>query len=203
MTNQTLNILKIDSSGRKEGSISRGLTKSIAERFAVETSANIVERDVSQGLNAVSESWIAANFTPADQRTDDQKALLKTSDSLVAELRAADVLVIGLPIYNFGVPAALKEWVDLICRAGETFKYSETGPEGLLTGKRAIVAVASGGVPLGAPVDHATPYLKQVLSFIGITDVSFVSATGMAVDPEATLKAANAEVASLPLGRVA
>jgi FMN-dependent NADH-azoreductase len=101
------------------------------------------------------------------------------------------------------VPAALKTWIDLVARAGETFRYTETGPEGLLTGKRAIVTVASGGVPVGSPMDHATTYLTQVLAFIGITDVTYVSATGLAVDPDAALKSAKAEIDALPLASAA
>lgn len=87
----------------------------------------------------------------------------------------------------------------MICRSGETFRYTEAGPEGLLTGKRAIITVASGGVPVGSPADHATSYLTQVLGFIGITDVTFVSATGLAMDPEAPLRAAEAEIDALDL----
>jgi FMN-dependent NADH-azoreductase len=118
-------------------------------------------------------------------------------------LRAADTIVIGLPIYNFGIPASLKAWVDLIARAGETFAYSETGPKGLLENKRVIVTVASGGVPVGSPMDHATTYLTQVLGFIGITDVTYVSAGGLAMDPEAALKSAEAEIDALPLQQAA
>ena len=104
-----------------------------------------------------------------------------------------------MPIYNFGVPASLKEWVDLICRVGETFNYTEDGPKGLLSGKRAIVTVASGGVPVGSPMDHATTYLTQVLGFIGITDVTYISATGMGEGLAPALAAANAEIDALNL----
>ncbi len=190
------NILKINSSGRVDGSVSRELAERLVKRFE---GANVVDRDVSTGLSAVSQDWIGANFTPADDRSAAQSELLGLSDTLVDELRTADVIVIGLPIYNFGVPAAFKQWIDLICRAGETFQYGENGPEGLLSGKRAIVAVASGGVPVGSPMDHATPYLTQVLGFIGITDVTYISATGLAVDPEAPVKSAQAEIDALDL----
>ena len=115
------------------------------------------------------------------------------------ELRQADTLIIGMPIYNFSMPAALKSWVDLICRAGETFRYSETGPEGVLTGKKAYVVVASGGVPLGSPADFASTYLTQVLNFIGITDITFISATAMMSDAEAVLKAAETKIDSVGL----
>jgi FMN-dependent NADH-azoreductase len=125
--------------------------------------------------------------------------LLAQSDELVAELRAADVLVIGLPIYNFGVPTSLKSWIDLVCRVGETFHYTENGPQGLLSGKTAYVTVASGGVPVGSPMDHATTYLTQVLNFIGITDITYIVATGLAQEPEAVVKQAEADVDALNL----
>ncbi|NOX73929.1 MAG: FMN-dependent NADH-azoreductase [Alphaproteobacteria bacterium] len=197
-------ILEINSSGRKTGSISRQLVSRVSNRFkAADPTTTIINRDVAAGLPVVTESWIGANFTPKDERTPEQADLLALSDELVAELRVADTIVIGLPIYNFGVPAALKSWIDLVARAGETFRYTNTGPEGLLTGKRAIVTVASGGVPVGSPMDHATTYLTQVLGFIGITDVTYVSATGLAVDPDAALKSAEAEIDALPLASVA
>ncbi|MGB0504717.1 MAG: FMN-dependent NADH-azoreductase [Pikeienuella sp.] len=200
MSASALSILKIDSSGRKTGSASRQMTARLSDRLvAANTGATIVARDVSSGLPTVDEIWIGANFTPADARSEEQANMLSQSDELVAELRAADVLVIGLPIYNFGVPASLKAWIDLICRAGETFQYGENGPEGLLTGKRAIVTVASGGVPLGSPVDHASTYLKTVLGFVGITDVTFVGATGLAMDAEAPLRAAESEIDAIAL----
>jgi len=200
MTYAQPNILKIDSSSRHEGSASRQLATRLANRISAENSGvSIVSRDVSGGFPIISEDWISANFTPRDERSETQNDLLKLSDILISELHAADTLVIGVPIYNFGVPAALKTWIDLICRVGETFRYTEGGPEGLLTGKRAVVTVASGGVPVGSPADHATSYLTQVLGFIGITDVTYVSATGLAMDPEAPLRAAEAEIDALDL----
>jgi FMN-dependent NADH-azoreductase len=165
-------VLKIDASGRSDGSVSRELSDRIAKRLA--QGGRIAARDLNNHLPFIDEEWIGANFTPADDRTDEQKQKLALSDSLIAELRAADTLVIGTPVYNFGIPATLKTWVDHIARAGVTFRYTENGPEGLLEGKKAVVAYASGGVPLGAPVDHVTPYLKTVLEFVGITDVEFL-----------------------------
>lgn len=199
MTSTNLNILKIDSSARKTGSASRQLTERLVARIAQETEVSVIERDVANGLPAVTEDWIGSNFTPKGDRNDEQAAKLELSDQLISELREADVLVVGMPIYNFGMPAALKAWVDLICRVGETFHYTENGPEGLLSNKRAIVTVASGGVPVGSPMDHATTYLTQVLNFIGITDVTYVSATGMAMDPDAALKSAEDEIDALDI----
>ncbi len=198
MSNRNLNILKIDSSSRHQGSVSRQLSSEVVEKLTADNpAASVVERDVTRGLAPVGEDWIGSNFTPADDRTQAQKEVLGLSDELVAELRVADVLVIGAPIYNFGVPAALKEWIDLIARAGETFSYGETGPVGLLKGKRAIVTVASGGVPVGSPMDHATTYLTQFLGFIGITDVTYISATGLAMDAETPVLAARDQISHL------
>lgn len=165
-------VLKIDASGRTDGSVSRDMSDRIAQRFA--NGGKIVSRDLNDHLPFIDENWIGANFTPAEKRTEAQKQTLALSDRLIEELRAADTLVIGTPVYNFGIPATLKAWVDQIARAGVTFRYTEDGPEGLLKGKKAVVAFASGGVPMGAAMDHVTPYLKTVLGFVGITEVEFL-----------------------------
>lgn len=185
MDNMSKTVLRIDSSVRTEGSISRDLTSRILERLAPET---VITRDLTQELPLIDGNWVGANFTPADQRTDAQKEALALSDTMIAELNEADTLVIGLPIYNFGVPARLKAWVDQVARAGVTFRYTEAGPEGLLTGKRAILAVASGGTAVGSEIDFATTYMKQVLGFIGITDVTIVAADQLAVDADGSVK---------------
>ena len=193
----TPHVLKIDSSARAEGSISRELGGDIIARLAETGPVDVTERDVSTGLPVVTSDWIGANFTPADDRSEDQRAELDLSDTLVGELTAADVLVIGLPIYNFGLPASLKAWIDLVARAGVTFRYTENGPKGLLEGKRAIIAVASGGTEVGSEIDFATNYLAHVLGFIGITDVTFVTADRMMVDADASLARARGQIADL------
>jgi FMN-dependent NADH-azoreductase len=189
-------ILRIDASARRQGSVSRDLADKIIARFATPT---VTTRDLAGGLPLIDEAWVGANFTPADARTEAQKEVLALSDTLIEELKAADTLVIGLPIYNFGVPATLKAWVDQVARAGVTFKYSEYGPQGLLEGKRAIVAVASGGTEAGSDIDFATGYIRHVLSFIGITDVEFVTADRLMLDAEGTLKAAEEQVEALAI----
>lgn len=187
-------ILRIDASARRQNSISRDLTDQIVEKLSPET---VTTRDLAQGIALLDEAWIGANFTPAVDRTAEQAQTLAPSDALVAELKAADTLVIGLPIYNFGLPAALKAWIDQVARVGVTFRYTEAGPEGLLTGKRAIIALASGGTEAGSAIDFATGYIRHLLGFIGITDVTFVTADRMALDPEATLAGARQQVAAL------
>jgi len=175
-------ILHIDASARKAGSVTRDMARRIV---ASHDGAQVVHRDLAAALPQIDEAWVAANFTPPDQRSDAQKAALALSDSLVAELRAADVIVIGLPVYNFSVPAAFKAWVDLVARVGETFSYSEQGPKGLLTGKSVVVAAASGGMPIGAGIDFATPYVRHVLGFLGMTDVTLMTPADFSAPGEA------------------
>ena len=165
-------VLSINSSARHTDSASRKLTAQIVQTLNPEKTT---VRDLSHAIAHIDEAWVGANFTPADNRTDAQKDVLAFSDTLVDELIAADVIVIGLPVYNFGVPAAMKAWVDQVARVGRTFHYTENGPVGKLTGKKAIVAFASGGTELGAQNDFASTYLRHVLGFIGITDVTFVT----------------------------
>ena len=137
-------------------------------------SDHVKTRDLSQGLNSIDQAWVHANLTEKSSRSESQQHILAESDELIDELQWADVIVIASPIYNFSVPSALKAWIDKVCRAGLTFNYTENGPVGLLTGKRAILTMSSGGVPVDSPVDYATPYLRQVLNFIGISDIQAV-----------------------------
>ena len=191
---QSNSILRIDASARKSGSSSRRLTDSVIEKLAPET---VTVRDLTDGISFVTEDWVNANFTDEADRTDAQKAELAYSDALVEELVAADTLVIGTPIYNFGVPAALKAWIDMIARARKTFHYTANGPEGLLTGKKAYVLIASGGTEMGSAIDFASGYLRHVLGFIGITDVTFIGADQQMVKGEAALDAAMDQVTKL------
>jgi FMN-dependent NADH-azoreductase len=192
----TQHILRIDASARRSGSVSRELADRIINR--IDPGATVTTRDLAEGVPLIDEAWIAAAYTPAADRTADQSERLALSDTLVAELRAADTLVIGLPIYNFGVPAAFKAWIDQVARAGVTFEYSPQGPKGLLEGKRAIVAVASGGTEAGSEIDFATGYIRHVLGFIGITDVELVTADRLMLDAEGTMARAMAQVEALP-----
>lgn len=187
-------VLKIDSSARLQGSITRKLADQVVAQLAP---TETIVRDLSKGVPLISEAWVNANFTPADQRTTAQHAELSTSDTMVAELQAADIVVLGVPIYNFSVPAAMKAWVDQIARAGVTFKYTDTGPKGLLSGKRAILVIASGGTKSGSDIDFATDYMRHVLSFVGITEVEVIAADQMAMNPEETLADAETAVKQL------
>lgn len=190
----THTVLHIDSSIRAEGSVSRALSQKIVDRF---DGATVIRRDLAQGVPLIDGAWIGANFTPAADRSAAQKAALAVSDAMVAELQAADVIVIGTPIYNFSVTAAMKAWIDLVARAGVTFAYSETGPKGLLEGKRAIIAIASGGTPVDSEIDFAGRYIRHIMGFIGITDVEFVKADSLGNGGDAKIAEANAQVATL------
>jgi len=197
-TQRPLNILEVSAGARSEGSISRLLTADLIA--ALDTrygDTAVARRDVAAGLPFIDETWVAANFTPEEERTAQHRQTLAESDALVAELLAADVLVIGAPIYNFSVPATLKAWIDMIARARLTFQYTDNGPQGLLKDKKAYVVVPSGGVPVGSPMDFATPYLRHALSFVGITDVEFIGAQGADRGNDEALDDARARIAEL------
>jgi FMN-dependent NADH-azoreductase len=189
-----INVLRIDSSGRSEGSVSRQLTaKTVAKLGGSTTHRDLLEQPLAQ----VDGTWLGANWTPTDQLTAEQTETLAISTTLIQEIKDADTLVIGVAMYNFGISASLKAWVDLVCRAGQTFEYTEKGPVGLMTGKRAIVVIASGGVPIGSPMDHASTYMTTMLGFIGITDVTLVSAEGTARDLETAVKSAENQIEAI------
>ncbi len=190
----TKTILHIDASARRTGSATRDLSDRVVKHLGA---GRIIRRDLASPLPLLTEDWIAANFTPADQRDAVQRDQLALSDELVNELRQADTIVIGLPIYNFSVPAAFKAWIDLVARVGLTFSYSENGPKGLLEGKRAVLAIASGGTAVGSEIDYASGYAKHVLGFIGIHDVDVVAADQLAIDPDASVQNAHKAVSEL------
>lgn len=190
----TKTVLRIDASARHDGSESRALTQRILDRLAPD---EVINRDLAASLPAIDAEWLNANWTPEDQRSDAQRESLALSDTLIQEVKSADTIVIGAPIYNFGIPATLKTWVDQIARAGITFKYSESGPQGLMTGKRAIIAITSGGTQVGSDIDFASGYLRHVLGFVGITDVQFVAADQLAVDADASHAKADAALKAL------
>ena len=193
-----MRILEVSASGRRADSVSRKLSNELIEALETrEGAVEVVRRDLSNGIPLVDERWIQANFTPEEERTREQREVLSASDALVEELQDADVIVIGSPIYNFGVPAALKAWVDMIARARKTFRYTSTGPEGLLKGKKAYVVIASGGVPIDSPVDFATPYLRHALKFVGITDVDVIAADQLNRRADESIDEARIQIANL------
>lgn len=194
-------VLVIESSARQEGSVSRQLTQAfIAQWKAAHPSDEISVRDLAvEQVPHLDANLLGGWMKPADQHSDQEKNALVRSNLLTEELLAADVLVLAAPMYNFAIPSTLKSWLDHVLRAGVTFKYTETGPQGLLTGKRAFVLTARGGIYAGGTLDHQEPYLRQVLGFIGIHDVEFIHAEGLNLGAESLEKAVTQAKAKLAL----
>jgi FMN-dependent NADH-azoreductase len=190
------NILHIDASGRGKPSVSRQLSDEIVQKISNDQTT-VTTRDVSQGLPFVDEQMIGAYFTQKAERSEEQHQAIALSDTIVEELIAADTLVIGMPIYNFSMSAGFKTWSDLAARVGETFTYTENGPVGLLEGKKAIVAVASGGTKVGSEIDFLTPWLRHFLGFIGITDVEIVEAGAINRNGDKAVEEARESIALL------
>jgi FMN-dependent NADH-azoreductase len=186
-----MNILQINSSARSTGSESTRLADAIVAKLAAANpGASVERRDLAANPHPViDEPTLQALFTPADQRTPEQAARVALDDALIAQVQAADVIVIGAPMYNFGITVQLKSWFDAIARAGVTFKYGPTGPVGLLTGKKVYVAVSRGGLHRDAPSDTQLPHVKMFLNFVGLTDVQVVYSEGLGMGPEAVAKA--------------
>lgn len=187
-------ILHINSSVRTQGSISRQLSAEFLAKWKiVQPFDRVVERDLaSSSIPHLSEQLMAAFFTPREQRSPAQADIIRLSDELVAELLAADVIVIGAPMYNFSVSSALKAWIDHVTRAGVTFKYTDTGPVGLVSGKKVYVFTASGGVYSDGPdkaMDFHGTYLRAVLGFIGLSDITFVASEGLGMGEDAAASA--------------
>jgi FMN-dependent NADH-azoreductase len=188
------NVLFVPSSPRGWKSYShraaRRVIDSLIERHP---DARVVVRDVArQPLPHVGEAFGTGRVLPAEKRSDAERQALALSDTLVDELFAADVIVIAAPMHNFGIPSSLKAWIDHIVRPGRTFTYSEKGPQGLLTGKKAVLVFARGGVYSEGPMqsfDFQEPYLRALLGFMGITDVEVVRVEGVALGEQALNRA--------------
>jgi len=173
----SMRVLRVDASARIEGSISRQLADRMVDGMQARIpEITVTRRDVAQGLPFVDDAWVNANLADPDARDASQREALTGSDALVAEVMDADVWVIATPIYNFGVPASLKAWIDQIARARLTFRYTEQGPQGLLAGKKVYILTATGGTEVGSAIDFATPWFKFVLGFLGITDIEVIAA---------------------------
>ena len=192
-------LLKIDSSPMGEHSISRKLTAHFAASWRkAHPGGEVISRDLTRTeLPPVNGNWVGAAYTPEDARSREQREALAVSDALIAEMQQADEYVFGVPMHNFSIPSTLKLWIDQVARAGKTFSYGADGPKGLLTGKKATLLVASGGVyehgTAMASLNFVTPYLRAVFGFFGVTDVTIIAAEGTAqlmsgqVDPQTFL----------------
>lgn len=168
-----MNTLVLNASIRSNDSITRNLSQQLIDQLKAKGS-HIVHRSLSDLPFITEESFTAAG-TPKNDRTAEQMEAAKLSDELILELQAADTLVIGSPVYNFGPAASLKAWADLVARAGTTFRYTENGPQGLLEGKKAYILAASGGTAMGSSIDFMSPWLKHFLGFLGIQDVELIA----------------------------
>jgi FMN-dependent NADH-azoreductase len=182
-----MKVLQLDSSILGEVSVSRQLTEQVVERVrAAVPGLKVVHRDLGkEPLSHLSPEILATRGTAAELLNELQNREAQLDAELISELKEADVIVIGAPLYNFTIPTGLKAWIDRIAVAGKTFKYSEKGPEGLVTGKKAVIVATSGGSYADSPVDTMhVGYLKQVLNFIGVIDVEVVRAPGLAIGAE-------------------
>ena len=175
------NLLQINTSlFSQNGQSSRLSDKFVTQWLAAHPGTSVTVRDLgSTPVPHLTVERFGAFISKPEERSAEQQAVLDFSDALIAELRAADVIVLGLPLYNFGIPSALKAYFDHVARAGETFRYTENGPVGLLTGKKVYVLAARGGKYLGTPLDTQTGYVRDFLRFIGLNDVEFVYAEGL------------------------
>ncbi|MDY7539359.1 NAD(P)H-dependent oxidoreductase [Undibacterium sp. 5I1] len=182
-----MNILQINSSVRADASHSSNLANVVVQRLRTATpEAQLTVRDLGATPHpALDGAALGALFTPAENRSPEQAARVALDDALIAEIQAADTVVLAVPMYNFGISAQLKNWIDAISRAQVTFRYGANGPEGLLTGKKVVVVLTRGGLYRNTPNDTQTPYLKTFLGFLGMTDVQFIFAEGLAMGPDA------------------
>lgn len=181
-----MNILQINASARTGANSTRVADSITARLQAANPNATLTLRDLASApIPFLDETALGALFTPAEQRSREQADLVARYDAEIAAVQAADVLVLGVPMYNLGVSVQFKSWIDAIARAGVTFRYTEKGPEGLLTGKKVYVALARGGRYRDGAFDTQVPYLKVVLGFLGMSDVEFVYAEGLNMGAEA------------------
>lgn len=200
-------LLVVESSANLASSVSRDLTKAFLAGYqAANADARVVTHDlVADPVPHLGVDLIGGFFGKPEELTEAQRAAVALSDKLIGQIEAASVIVIGAPMYNFGIPSSLKAWIDHILRAGRTFRYTENGPQGLVTGKKVVLLLASGGIYSNGPYkpyDFQETYLRAVLGFIGLTDVSVVRAEGLALGPDAAAKAvaeAKAALANLSL----
>jgi FMN-dependent NADH-azoreductase len=198
-----MQILQLNTSARSDGANSTAVANLITERLQTQQPKAVVKvHDMAIDPHPMlDEPALNALFTAAADRSPAQKERMDLDDALIAELQASDVIVLGVPMYNFGIPVQLKSWFDAVAKAGVTFRYTDNGPEGLLKGKKVYVALARGGIYRDTPNDTQVPYLKLILGFLGMTDVHFVYAEGFAMGPDAASKAmqeAQEQIAALP-----
>lgn len=191
-------LLRIDTRGPESGAISRHLGDRVQQHLMQREERRLVRRELAeQPLPLVDEAWLSAAFTAEEQLDTEQQAMLAPSAEAIDELANADAVIVTAPMHNFGVPALLKAWIDQICRAGMTFRYTSEGPEGLLQDRPVYLVLASGGVPVGSDMDFMSAYLRQVFAFVGITDLHIIAAEQMNVDAESSVDSAYQQIDAL------
>ncbi len=195
--NQNKRILRLDASANPGQSGSRVLGDQLTERMTqLYPEIEIRQRDLNINAEFIDSNWITANLCEPHNRDNTARQRLAYSDELIAELQWADHILLTTPMYNFSVPATLKAWIDQVCRAGVTFRYTTDGPVGLLAGKRADIVITTGGAPLESPVDFISDYLRQVFAFVGITDINIIGADRLNLDSDESLSRALRQIDS-------
>ncbi|MEM6296134.1 MAG: NAD(P)H-dependent oxidoreductase [Myxococcota bacterium] len=195
-----MNILQLHSSARTQDSVSAALSRHLVDGLrARDPAATVTYRHVDASLPLLDEALMAAVSTDPTERTPEQAERAALPDTLIEELEAADAIVLAVPIYNFSVPAALKAWIDLVARARRTFRYTENGPVGLLRNVPVHLLITSGGVPVDSAADFATPYLRQVLGFLGLKDVRVIAADRLMAEGDGRIEQARAEIDDIVL----
>ncbi len=198
-----MNILQLHSSARTQDSVSAALSRHLVDGLRErDPAATVTQRHLDASLPLLDEALMAAVSTNPTERTPAQAERAAVPDTLIEELEAADAIVLAVPIYNFSVPASLKAWIDLVARARRTFRYTENGPVGLLRNVPVYLIVASGGVPVDSPADFATPYVRQVLGFLGLRDVRVIAADRLMAEGEGRIERARAEIDDMVRGFV-
>ena len=189
-----MKVLKINASARFQDSISRELVDEVIQKFKNLENVEVLDRDLTNGVSLLTEAHIQAFYTNPDERSEAQVEILRESDQLVNELIEADTVVIGVPIYNFGVPASLKAWADLVARVGITFSYTQEGPKGLIADKPVYLVVTSGGTAVQSEIDYASRWLTHFLSFIGLTNTKIIDSSQMMVKGEDVIQLAKNDI---------
>lgn len=189
-----MSILHIDSSAR----LTDSNTRIIGQYLVNALNTKVLHRDLAVNpLPAISAQDLMGVHGSSDDQRDSLHSHLALSNQLIQELKDADTLIIGAAMYNFGIPASLKQWIDAICRAGVSFKYGEQGPEGLLNIKRAFIITASGGTPVGGDMDFVSGYLSLICNFIGVKEVLHIDASGSKGSPEQIIESGKQQVDTL------
>lgn len=197
-----MTVLKIDSSARQEGSNSRIVSNYLVQQLVLQEGQPVIERDlVKHPLPPMSPQDLMGVHGSQDDERPSLQRHLAISNELIAELQQADTLVLGVAMYNFSVPAYLKQWIDYICRAGVSFRYTQNGPEGLTGVKRAFIVTASGGTPIGSDMDFASRYVENICRFLGVAEVFHIDASGSKGSADAVIDAARLQIDALLIQR--